>query len=70
MTSRERMAKALSFQEPDRVPITDSPGGNCGPLVRRASPRHHRRQYWLRAVSFGSDTTPMFPIRSRETMSM
>ncbi|MGQ9554826.1 MAG: uroporphyrinogen decarboxylase family protein [Anaerolineae bacterium] len=69
MTSRERVLKALNFQEPDRVPITDSPWGATierwwqEGLPRDVPPEEY---FGFEITSFGADTTPMFPIRVLE----
>jgi uroporphyrinogen decarboxylase len=66
MTSRERVLKALSFQEPDRIPIHDSPWAATierwwgEGLPKDVAPEEF---FGYEIVSFGSDTTPMFPIR-------
>jgi len=69
MTSRERMNRALSFQEADRVPITDSPWAATVSRWRQEGlPKDVpvEKYFGYEMVSFGSDTTPMFPIRVLE----
>ncbi|NPV09925.1 MAG: hypothetical protein HPY83_18430 [Anaerolineae bacterium] len=69
MTSRERIAKALSFQEPDRVPITDSPWtATVDRWYEEGLPRDvtAAEYFGYELVNFGSDTTPMFPIKVLE----
>ncbi len=69
MTSRERITAALDFREPDRVPITDSPWAATidrwyeEGLPRDVAPQEY---FGFEMTSFGSDTTPMFPIRVLE----
>jgi uroporphyrinogen decarboxylase len=69
MTSRERMLKALNFQEADRIPITDSPwGATIERWWREGLPTDiaPEEYFGFEMVSFGPDTTPMFPVRVLE----
>jgi len=69
MTARERWLKALSFEEPDRLPMHDSPWGATierwwdEGLPRDVAPEEY---FGFELVGFGSDTTPMFPVRLLE----
>ena len=67
MDSRERVLRALRFQEPDRVPITDS-------LWVSTVERWHREgmqtgispadYFGYEMVNFGPDISPQFPTRT------
>jgi len=69
MTSRERILKALSFQEADRIPISDSPWGATierwwgEGLPQDVPPEAF---FGFELVAFGADTGPMFPVRILE----
>lgn len=69
MNSRERIATALSFREPDRVPIVDSPwAATVDRWYEEGLPKDQTASEYFgyELVNFGSDTTPMFPIKVLE----
>ncbi len=69
MNSRERIATALSFREPDRVPIVDSPwAATVDRWYEEGLPKDQTTSeyFGFEMVNFGADTTPMFPIRVLE----
>ena len=65
MTARERMLMALNHEEPDRVPIHDSPWvstierWHAEGLPREVNPAEH---FDYEMVVFGADTSPRFPV--------
>ncbi len=69
MNSRERMTASLGLREPDRVPIVDSPWaatierwyGEGLPTDKTVG-----EYFGYELTSFGSDTSPMLPIRTLE----
>lgn len=69
MNSRERVATALSLREPDRVPIVDGPwAATVERWYKEGLPSNKTvsDHFGYELVSFGSDTTPMFPIKVLE----
>ena len=68
MKSRERILMALHHEEPDRVPIYDSPWVSTldrwleEGLPEDTSPAEH---FGYELIRFGSDTSPRFPIEIR-----
>ncbi|MFQ6116053.1 MAG: hypothetical protein ACE5NG_18485, partial [bacterium] len=72
MTSRERVKLALRHQEPDRVPIHDSPwGSTISRWHKEGLPEEIpvNEYFGYEIASFGADLSPRFPIRviSRNT---
>ena len=69
MDARERVLKALGHEEPDRVPIHDSPWGAAVErwhkegLPEDVSPGEY---FGYEFVSIGADTTPRFPPETLE----
>jgi len=65
MDSRERVSKALRHEEPDRVPIQDSPWGatidrwHREGLPAGVSPAEY---FGYEMVNIGADTSPRFPV--------
>jgi len=69
MTSRERVLKALRHEEPDRVPIHDSPwAASISRWHKEGLPESISagEYFGYEFRSFGADCTPRFPVKTLE----